>query len=491
VVINYVFYFENGEKCEKKIELDCSVTTATCCDKVKLTTPDGEKCCTRLTSECEVKSVSVTITNGTIGNVVWNAGALPTGYAGQNSFTFPANNTALVMDLCVNASATGSVVVSYVINFANGEKCEKSTKLNCTATSTSCCALVDFKLKAKWPFWKTQVGSFHVTNADPSVPICYIEISPSPSGIFTASGLAVNGVTSTQSWNPTRIPASGNLTPSAINTVDFSLISTSYKGLITVCVVKCDGTKCCFEFKWTNSVLTDVEVGVDKDPAKTGLAAVSISPVVNTPLSSLIKYVSFGFSDEKEVAENISEFYAISATPNQGEEYPDKLASTTATFMGKNNAFFELSQPKRSDESLGYFNLVFRNKLPKLGCTLYDMDGNILFSGGIAISGSDTVSTSVTINTTGGAQAKMFEFINLYPNPSAGSFQIAYATGNTRDVEIKLYAANGQVIHSQRSPERLAGIHNVNVSLNGLSAGFYKVVLISDGEIRNKSLVIK
>ncbi|HAH23368.1 MAG TPA: hypothetical protein DCL77_06380 [Prolixibacteraceae bacterium] len=491
VVVSYVIYFENGEKCEKKIELDCSVTTATCCDKVKLTTPDGEKCCTRLTSECEVKSVSVTITNGTIGNVVWNAGALPTGYAGQNSFTFPANNTALVMDLCVNASATGSVVVSYVINFANGEKCEKSTKLNCTATSTSCCALVDFKLKAKWPFWKTQVGSFHVTNADPSVPICYIEISPSPSGIFTASGLAVNGVTSTQSWNPTRIPASGNLTPSAINTVDFSLISTSYKGLITVCVVKCDGTKCCFEFKWTNSVLTDVEVGVDKDPAKTGLAAVSISPVVNTPLSSLIKYVSFGFSDEKEVAENISEFYAISATPNQGEEYPDKLASTTATFMGKNNAFFELSQPKRSDESLGYFNLVFRNKLPKLGCTLYDMDGNILFSGGIAISGSDTVSTSVTINTTGGAQAKMFEFINLYPNPSAGSFQIAYATGNTRDVEIKLYAANGQVIHSQRSPERLAGIHNVNVSLNGLSAGFYKVVLISDGEIRNKSLVIK
>jgi hypothetical protein len=118
------------------------------------------------------------------------------------------------------------------------------------------------------------------------------------------------------------------------------------------------------------------------------------------------------------------------------------------------------------------------------------VEGNILFSGGIAVSEADTVSTSVTINGEG-AQGKMFEFINLYPNPSNGSFQIAYATGNSRDVEIILYTATGQVIHTQRSPERLAGIHNVNVALNGLSAGFYKVVLISDGEIRNKSLVIK
>ncbi len=490
VTISYVFYFENGEKCEKKIELDCAVITETCCEKVKLTATDGDKCCTKLTTECIVKSVYVSITNGTIGNVAWNAGTLPSGYAGQNNFTFPVGDVALNMELCVNATTTGTVVVNYFITFSNGERCEKSIKLDCTATETSCCALVDFKLKAKWPFWKTQVGTFHVVNTDPSVPICYIEILPSPSGIFTTSGLLINGVASAQSWNPTRIPAIGNITPSAVNTVDFSLTSTSYKGKITVCVVKCNGTKCCFEFNWTNSVLTDVEVGVDKDPAKTGLAAVSISPVVNTPLSSAIKYVSFGFSDEKEVAENISEFYAISASANQGEEYPDKLASTIATFMGKNNAFFELSQAKRSDENLGFFNLVFRKKLPKLGCTLYDVEGNILFSGGIAVSDADTVSTSVTINPAG-AQGKMFEFINLYPNPSSGSFQISYATGNSRDVEIKLYTANGQVIHSQRSPERVAGIHNVNVAVNGLSAGFYKVVLISDGEIRNKSLVIK
>ena len=490
VVINYVFTFENGEKCEKKIELDCSVTSSICCDKVKLAAINGDKCCAKLITECEVKSVAVTITNGTIGNVAWNAGALPSGYVGQSSFIFSANNTILNMDLCVNAITTGSVVVNYLITFANGEKCEKSIKLNCTATSSPCCALVDFKLKAKWPFWKTQVGSFHVINSDPSVPICYIEISPSPSGIFTTSGLVVDGVTSSQSWNPTRIPATGNLTPSAVNTIDFSLISTNYKGIITVCVVKCDGTRCCFEFKWTNSVLLDVEVGVDKDPAKTGLAAVSISPVVNTPLSSRIKYVSFGLSDETEVAQGTTEFYAISASPNQGEEYPEKLASTVATFMGKNNAFFELSEAKRSDENLGFFNLVFRNKLPKLGCTLYDVEGNILFSGGIPVSESDTVSTSLTINVDG-LQGKMFEFINMYPNPSNGSFQIAYATGNSREVDIKLYSANGQVIHTQRSPDRLAGIHNVNVAVNGLSAGLYKVVLISDGEIRNKSLVIK
>jgi uncharacterized repeat protein (TIGR01451 family) len=494
VVISYVVYFANGEVCEKRLVLDCEVEEPKCCENVKLekyTDPHGtEDCCVQLTTECEVKSVAVSVTNGTIASAAWNCGTLPAGYIGQSNFTFAPGNCALDMKLCVNATTTGLVVINYVITFENGEVCEKRIELDCKAVEETCCALADFKLKTKWPFWKSQVGTFNIINADPSVPICYVEINAVPAATFSMGSLIVDGVASSQAWNPTRIPATGNLSPAAVNTIDFSLTASNYKGIITVCVVKCDGTRCCFEFKWNGMVVIDVDVDIDKDPIKTGLVAVRISPVVEDPGERMIKYVSFGLTDEAEVEQNVSEFFAISASPHEGDDYPANLETSISSYMGKNSAFFELASPKSAAGGIGFFNLVFAGKMPKLGCTLYDVEGDILYSGEITIVDEDTISTSYSVLSAKEA-GNMFEFINLYPSPSDGNFTITYVTGTPRDVEIRLVSLTGQVLHVQDNPGIKAGVHNVGLTIARLPAGIYNVVLVSEGEVLSKSLIIQ
>lgn len=485
VIIYYTIYFENGEKCEKKIQLDCPVVK--CCDGVQISQLQDE-CCLKLTTDCEIKTVSVSLSNGTFNNVSWNCGTITPAYVGQSSYTFsPSSPCTADMKLCLNAITTGTIGVTFNIAFANGEQCQKSYKLDCKATA-SCCATVNFKQKPKWPNWKTQIGTFSIVNSDPAVSICYIEITPSPSGTFTQGGLMVNGSSSAQTWTPIRIPATGNLTPSSVNTVDFSLIATGYNGVVKVCVVKCDGTRCCFEFKWITSLIIDTGVSVDKNTSS-GLVAVSISPVVKSTLNSKIKYVSFGFADETEVRNKVSEFYAISASAYASDDYPSGLALTESTYMGKENAFFTLTNPVQAGDKMGYFNLVFSKKLPKLGCVFYDEQGAILYAGAISIPGKDTVVSAKAIELNG--QGDMFEFINAYPNPTGGQFKVTYATGSERNVEIRVINQLGQTVKVVPVAEKFAGIHNVNIDLQNVSSGVYKVVLISDNATKSKSMVIQ
>jgi hypothetical protein len=391
------------------------------------------------------------------------------------------------MKNCFNATQSGVVSVTYTITFSNGETCKKTIELDCKYESSSCCALVDFKLKQKWPYFKQQVGTFTVTNLDPTSPICSVTISASPSGTFTTAGLTVDGNPSSQTWNPTSIPASGNLSPAAINSMVFSLNGANYKGVITVCIVKCDGSKCCFDFKWNSNPYIDVDVTIGDNHLPGKLVAVSINPVVNTDIDGKIKYVSFGMSDENEVNASEAELFAISATEYHGEEYPEFTTAPMEAYMSKYNAFFVLAEPKSARENLGDFNLVFSKKMPKLGCTLFDVEGDIIFSGEIDI--KDTLSTAVI--QPGGVKSGMFEFINLYPNPSDGRFKVTYATGSERDIEIRVVNPMGQVIQKIERNNETPGIHTVDIASSSIAAGLYKVVLYSEGEILSKSAVLK
>jgi len=268
------------------------------------------------------------------------------------------------------------------------------------------------------------------------------------------------------------------------------LTATGYKGVITVCVVKCDGTRCCFEFKWNSKVIDPIGVDVEINPDKTPLAAVSITPVVQGNVNGKVRYLSFGLADEDEAAKPEFGFWAISAAPMGDEEYPAGLATTANAWMGKHHAFFELAPARSATEPMGYFNLVFAPKLPQLGLTLFDEEGNILYSGSIKVNPSDTV-TGIVGPDGKSVTGNMFEFINLYPNPSGGSFRITYATGTPREVEIRVMTATGQLILNRMGPERRAGLHEVEMSPARLSPGLYKVILRSEGQVLSKSLVIK
>ena len=489
VTVTYTITLTNGEVCEKTIRIECKADEK-CCDGVKVEkvmNSDGTPgCCAKLTTTCKVKSVQVDVSNGTLSSTAWNCGTLPSGYVGQSSYTFVANGCIVEMTNCVDPKQTGIVVVTYTITFDNGETCKKSIELDCAVPSDDCCALVDFKLKQMWPF-KTQTGTFNITNLNPSSPICNITISASPSATFAPGSLIVDGVSSGQSWNSTSIPATGTLTNPAINTLSFSMTG-NYKGVITICVIKCDGTRCCFEFKWNKNPLTDVNISLEQIDIKDKLVAVSVNPVVTDPVNNGVKYISFGFRDESEVKSEVAEFFAISASQHTGDEYPESLAQPVEAYMGKYNAFFELQQPVGSGKDLGAFNLVFSGKLPKLGCTLFDVEGNIIFSGDIDVSVNDTIITSSVQPST--KSANMFELINVYPNPSAdGIYTLTYATGSQKEIEFSVVNVAGQVLEKLTRKIDHPGIHKQTIDARGYPAGVYRMVISSEGRILSKSAV--
>lgn len=490
VTVSYVIHFDNGQTCEKKIELDCGTQHDNCCDSVSVWHAQGDPCCARIKATCKVKAVDVNVVNGVLSYVNWICGPVPTGYIGQSSFTFPASSCLLDMKTCVTANMPGGVTINYTVYFDNGEKCEKSIKLECKP-SADCCASIDYKLKHKWPFIGTLVGTFNITNLNPSSPICYVDITPTPAGTFSTGSLIVDGVTSTASWIPTRIPASGNLSPAAVNSIKFNLTANNYNGVIYICVVKCDGTRCCFEFKWNTKPVVDVGISIDEKNITEKLVAISISPVVNNFIPNKIKYVSFGMADEAEIKEFDPQFYAISSSEYDGEENPKDIALNVLTYMGKYNAFFELKEAKKAEEFLGLFNMVIMNKLPQLGCTLFDEDGNLIFSGIIKVSGSTNVSTAVILEEKAGIQSGMFEFLNLYPNPADGHFKVSYATGSKRLVYIQMINSSGQVVYTLSPQNDLPGIHNLDIDAGSLPAGNYTVRLSSDGDILTRQVVIR
>ncbi|SHI89008.1 conserved repeat domain-containing protein/Por secretion system C-terminal sorting domain-containing protein [Tangfeifania diversioriginum] len=507
VVVSYVAYFANGEKCEKRVEMDCEATTSECCESVTVDIfqdPDlAGECCAQFVSKCETDSVVVNIHNGIFATATLNGTSLSSGFAGQSSFTFDTNSTSADLITCVTPDSTGVVVVSYVAYFANGEKCERRVEMDCEAAepTSDCCPVIDFKLRRSWPYFSKYVGTFEIINPDPSNPICSVEISSSPAGNFNTGTLTIDGTASGQSWNSTSIPASGTLSPQAVNNMLFTLTAFNYKGKITVCVTKCDGTECCYEFNWNGKPIVvspwdPVQVGVESK-----LVAVSVSPEMAEQLDESIKYVSFGFADEEDLNGD-AEFFAIGGTGDCDDGDPgvtpgaidpdsddDGISDGTESYMSRHNAFFELTCPYRPGSGQApTFNLVLKGGLPQLGMALISEEGNVVFDGEIDLANPDSVISSVEI--PGEKSASMFEFINLYPNPSDGSFRVTYATGNQQDVEIRLVNPLGQIIKVLNPKDNFPGVHNTDIDVRDLAGGVYRVFLYSEGKVRSKSVVI-
>jgi len=511
VVVSYIIYLSNGEKCEKRVEMDCKAQEPQCCENIKVEVfqdPDLEgECCAQFVSECETDSVVVNISNGTFASATLNGTSLSSGFTGQSSFTFDTNSTSANLITCVTPDSTGVVVVSYIIYLSNGEKCEKRVEMDCKAQepTSECCPIVDFKLRRKWPYFSNYEGTFEITNPDPSNPICSVEISASPSGTFNTGVLTIDGSPSGQSWTSTSIPATGTLSPQAVNEMVFSLIANNYKGKISVCITKCDGSECCYEFNWNGKPI----IVLPWEPAQLDpgnkIIAVSVSPEMDETLDEKIKYVSFGFINEDDINSD-AEFFAIGgagdcddgrAEPKPGEVDPldpddddDGISTVTEAHMSRHSAFFELVCPySPGTDKAPVFNLVIKGGLPELGMALISEQGNVIFNGEINLNNPDSVISSAV--NFGEVSSKMFEFINLYPNPSDGDFTIKYATGQAMDIEIIVVNQLGQILKVQKQGTVNAGVHDAIIDVRDLPAGMYKTVLKSGKKLLSKSAVIK
>jgi len=143
--------------------------------------------------------------------------------------------------------------------------------------------------------------------------------------------------------------------------------------------------------------------------------------------------------------------------------------------VSRHNAFFELTCPYTpgTDDKAPMFNLVLKGGLPKLGMALISEEGNVIFDAEIDLANPDSINTSAI--DPGEVSGKMFEFINLYPNPTNGSFRVTYATSDQQDVEIRVVNPLGQAIKVLNPEGNFPGVHHKDIDARDLAGGVYRV----------------
>lgn len=152
MVITYVITFADGTTCKREDVLDCKPRP--CCETIQVINNSVQgKCCSQLKTFCPIKEVQVSVSNGVIGDVSF-AGAFAACYtplsgSGLTTANFPAScsNAGFDLTICPKPSANPTII-SYVIVFADGSKCEKFDTLNCIPKT--CCDKVEvIKLSAQ------------------------------------------------------------------------------------------------------------------------------------------------------------------------------------------------------------------------------------------------------------------------------------------------------------------------------------------------------
>ena len=161
--------------------VDATPSVFSCCDSIQVIPQPQPKCCFQIkykSNNCDLTSVNVSMVNGTIGSVTFNAATTacfnnPSPAIGLSAYTFTPIGSAcgvFTAQICPTATPGTTVIINYQFNFANGQKCLKSDTLRqCDAVPTDCCKSVEVisintpnqccsKIKASCPIKNVQVS---------------------------------------------------------------------------------------------------------------------------------------------------------------------------------------------------------------------------------------------------------------------------------------------------------------------------------------------
>jgi uncharacterized repeat protein (TIGR01451 family) len=141
MIITYVITFADGTKCEKFDTLNCAPN---CCEQTQIVAILDKKCCSRIKTTCKIKTMQLSVVGGTIGDVTFggiNAACYTniTGSGSTNMLIAPtcAGGAELDMMICPKITANPTII-KYVLNFTNGEVCEKFDTIRCTPPTDTC-----------------------------------------------------------------------------------------------------------------------------------------------------------------------------------------------------------------------------------------------------------------------------------------------------------------------------------------------------------------
>ncbi len=107
-----------------------------------------------------------------------------------------------------------------------------------------------------------------------------------------------------------------------------------------------------------------------------------------------------------------------------------------------------------------------------------------LLLGLIVISHSQTGKSQSLVRLTEGSQTDAFRFdyypgtiteMKVYPNPSAGRFNIAMGIRESGYLEVKVYDLQGRLIQSENIPNFKSGYYHSSIDLRNEPDGIYLV----------------
>jgi len=458
VIVNYTITYSNGEVCKKVMDLDCIVKPPVhCCDSIQVRQVAGTTgaigCCYEIKSKCNVDSIKVTVLNGTLSSATWNCGPIPAGYVGQSSYTFIANNCAADLITCVNAKQTGTVTINYVVYMSNKEKCEKSVKFDCKAPAT-CCD-------------KTRVEK--VQNADGTYDCC-LKLT-TECEVKSVKVDVLNGTISSALWNCGPVP------PGYAG-------QSSYTFAANGCVVNMTN---CFEAIQTGFVT--VAYTITFQNGETCKKIMELDCAANPP---------YNCCDSIQVKRTTGSNGVIGCCA----ELISKCKVDSIKVSVLNGTLSSASWNCGAIPTTGYagqsvYTFTTNSCAADLvTCVNAKQNGVVTINYIIYLSNGQKCEkqikidcTNTAINQTGSTGD--FEFLNLFPNPASGNFNVTYSVAKQRDVEIRVVNPIGQMVKIVQRTNETPGVHTVNVDARGLAYGLYKVVLYSDGQMLSKSAVLK
>jgi uncharacterized repeat protein (TIGR01451 family) len=453
VTVTYIINFANGEECEKVIDLDCE-KPVDCCENIKIrqiVDADGTaKCCAEISSKCDVDSISVSITNGTLSSASWNCGAIPAGYVGQSAYTFVAGGCPADLITCVDAKQSGVVGINYVVYLSNGEKCEKSFKLDCKAKT--CCEKVKLE---------------KVVNADGTAGCC-VKLT-TECEVKSILVKITNGTFSSNSWNCTAtIPAAAigqrsyTFAPSNCVVEMENCISATQPGAVTVSYV----------INFANGEKCEKVIDLDCEKPVDCCENIKIRQIVDADGTAKCCAGVSSKCDVDSIAVSVTNGTLSSASWNCGAIPAGYVGQSTYTFVAGGCPADLITCVDAKQSGIVGINYV------------------------VYLSNGEKCEKSFKIDCLNTAvqqlkQVSDFEFFNLFPNPAKGSFNITYRIGKQRDIEIRLVNPLGQTVKTIQRNNEEKGEHTIKIDVSKLASGLYKVVLFSNGETLNKSAVLK
>lgn len=260
--------------------------------------------------------------------------------------------------------------------------------------------------------------------------------------------------------------------------VDYTYINTG-NVVVRLVVHHCDGDSCSYEIKW-KAPLTHCPTCpiLDATTYTERIFAKQIALKGNGDTRP-VKYVSFKIPTNSE-----ADIFATSAATLDTEGASARTsANLKAAGMSAKTALFEFVTPVSlgQNERSPLINMVFIKALPNLNYTLFDENGDEIF----------TQSVQLTTNLIGTPQNVEGLTAKVFPNPAQNEAFVQYELPQASDVKVDLFNINGQFIRSLDSAHHESGSYQTRFNTEGVAKGAYFIRIVSNRATKSLPLMIQ